>query len=162
MKKDGVLRAVNYPDSCGIGYYPYMDVHELDGVDPKMEGSQTDILPFQIPASALVSRRISNFLAACKNIGTTHYTSGAYRLHPIEWNAGESAGALAVFCVRAKTSPKSVVQAADLLKRYQHDLVDAGISIYWWTDVYDGNPLQSDADGRNLGSDERAGFQAAL
>lgn len=141
MRKNGALRAVNYPDSCGIGYYSYMDVHELAGAVPPMPQSGAPILPFQIPAAALVSRRISNFLAACKNIGTTHYTSGAYRLHPIEWNAGESAGALAAFCVRAKASPKSVVQSADLLKRYQHDLVDAGISIYWWTDVYDGNPL---------------------
>ena len=34
---------------------------------------------------------------ACKNIGTTHITNGCYRLHPVEWNIGEAAGALAAF-----------------------------------------------------------------
>jgi len=30
---------------------------------------------------------------ACKNIGTTRITNGAYRVHTVEWSIGEAAGA---------------------------------------------------------------------
>ena len=36
---------------------------------------------------------MENLLPAGKNIGTTHITNGCYRLHPVEWNIGEVAGA---------------------------------------------------------------------
>ena len=39
--------------------------------------------------------RMENLLPAGKNLGTTHITNGCYRVHPVEWNIGESAGALA-------------------------------------------------------------------
>ena len=35
---------------------------------------------------------LENLIAAGKCLGTTHITNGAYRLHPVEWNAGEAAG----------------------------------------------------------------------
>ena len=37
--------------------------------------------------------RIGNLIAGGKNLGTTHITNGCYRLHPVEWNIGEAAGA---------------------------------------------------------------------
>ena len=47
---------------------------------------------------ALIPQRLENLIAAGKCLGTTHITNGAFRLHPVEWNAGEAAGHLAAFC----------------------------------------------------------------
>src|SRR5207302_3518841 len=74
-------------------------------------------------------------LAACKNLGVTHLTNGAYRLHPIEWNVGESAGALAAFCVKHGVEPKTVRNSQEILRDFQNGLLDAGIPIYWWGDL---------------------------
>ena len=60
-----------------------MDLHACVGNDEVSMLDQT--LPFQIPLGALIPVKTKNLLAACKNIGTTHLTNGAYRLHPIEW-----------------------------------------------------------------------------
>ena len=83
-------RAADCTDSVGVGWYP-IDIHGAPG-DVVATGPTR---PFQIPLGALIPRDgPANLLAACKNIGTTHMTSGCYRLHPIEWNIGEAAGAL--------------------------------------------------------------------
>lgn len=55
-------------------------------------------LPFQIPLGALILLRVRNVLPANGNLGTTHITNGPYRLHPVEWNIGEAAGAVAAWC----------------------------------------------------------------
>ena len=65
-------------------------------------------LPFQIPLGALLPVRVENLLPACKNIGTTHITNGCYRLHPVEWNIGEAAGALAAFAHARRVRPHAV------------------------------------------------------
>ena len=59
-------------------------------------------------------------LPACKNIGTTHLTNGCYRLHPVEWNIGESVGALAAYCLDNDISPRGVRETADRLTDFQH------------------------------------------
>ena len=64
--------------------------------------------PFQIPLGALMPLRMDNLLPACKNLGVTHITNGCYRLHPVEWNIGEAAGALAAWCLEKKLSPRQV------------------------------------------------------
>ena len=64
--------------------------------------------PFEIPLGALIPRRVENLLPAGKNIGTTHITNGCYRLHPVEWNVGEVAGALAAFCLDHAATPRAV------------------------------------------------------
>ena len=62
--------------------------------------TSTSPLPFQIPLGALHPACGSRTCSpACKNIGTTHITNGCYRLHPVEWNIGEAAGALAAFAL---------------------------------------------------------------
>ncbi|MEU2143981.1 FAD-dependent oxidoreductase, partial [Streptomyces globisporus] len=63
-----------------------------------------------------IPRRVRNLLPAGKNIGTTHITNGCYRLHPVEWNIGEVAGALAAHCVAENVEPHRV-QAED--KRFE-------------------------------------------
>jgi hypothetical protein len=61
---------------------------------------------------------MENILPACKNIGTTHITNGCYRLHPIEWNIGESVGFLLAFCLRNSKTLRQVRNDADLLRGY--------------------------------------------
>jgi hypothetical protein len=126
-------RARLFADSCGIGYYP-MDVHAARGEGLSWFGADT--WPFQIPLGALVPVRVTNLLAACKNLGTTHFTNGAYRIHPTEWNVGESAGALAAFSIARGVAPRNVVGVASLLQDFQHALLAAGVPLFWWTDVY--------------------------
>lgn len=122
-----------FADSCGIGHYGGMDIHGLRAVG--MPQMFLNVKPFQIPVGALIPVRVTNLLASCKNIGVTHVTNGAYRLHPVEWNIGESAGALAAFCVKRGVQPRSVWQTPALLRDYQHALLDVGVPLYWWADI---------------------------
>ena len=64
--------------------------------------------PFQIPLGALLPVRVENLLPAAKNLGVTHVTNGCYRLHPVEWNVGEAAGALAAYCLTERLMPRQV------------------------------------------------------
>ncbi|MBV9439996.1 MAG: FAD-dependent oxidoreductase [Candidatus Eremiobacteraeota bacterium] len=134
-------RAVAYPDACGVGTYAFMDGHALRGVNPPMGGFWIPTWPVQLPMRALIPRRLTNLLAACKNIGTTHLTSGIFRLHPLEWNAGESAGALAAFCVTQQKSPHQVAGDPHLTRAYQRALLAQGVPLFWWSDVKFGDAL---------------------
>ena len=96
--------AAPFADSVGIGWYP-IDIHRSGDDDV---GLSCRTRPFQIPLGALIPVRIVNLIAACKNIGTTHLTNGCYRLHPVEWNIGEAAGALAAFALQQGLSPAAV------------------------------------------------------
>jgi hypothetical protein len=64
---------------------------------------------------ALIPQRVENLLPANKNLGTTHITNGCYRRHPVEWNIGESAGALAACCLDHGVSPGAVRNTPGLL-----------------------------------------------
>jgi hypothetical protein len=119
--------AVKYRDSVGIGWYR-IDLHPSTGGNNYIDiGS----CPFQIPLGALIPQRMQNLLPACKNLGTTHITNGCYRLHPVEWNIGESAGALAAFCVEHKVSPRKVHADSHWLGEFQALLVREGIDLDW-------------------------------
>jgi hypothetical protein len=96
-------------------------------------------LPFQIPLGALIPQRPTNLLAACKNIGTTHLSNGSYRLHPVEWNIGEAAGALAAFCLTRGISPREVWEGG-MLRTFQRHLLEQGIPLAWAVDVPPGHP----------------------
>ena len=121
------------------GFYGGLDIHANDAVG--MPQSFTGVKPFQIPLGALIPKRVTNLLAACKNIGFTHITNGAYRLHPIEWNVGESAGALAAFALAQGVAPRNVASTPTLLEALQRALLAAGVPIFWWTDTQFGDPL---------------------
>lgn len=70
--------------------------------------------------------------SACKNIGTTHITNGCYRLHPVEWNIGEVAGALAAYCMQQGYTPRQLRNTQPLLEDFQRLLVSAlGIELAW-------------------------------
>ena len=123
-------RAAHSTDSVGIGWYP-IDIHPVAGD----VGVSCRTRPFQIPLGALLPVRITNLIAASKNIGTTHITNGCYRLHPVEWNIGESAGSLAAFAVRQRIMPRSVRKDSSSLKSFQTTLLAEGIPLAWLVDV---------------------------
>jgi hypothetical protein len=119
--------AVAYPDSVGIGSYR-IDLHPSTGGDPYID---IGCCPFQIPLRALVPVRLENLLPGAKNLGTTHVTNGAYRLHPVEWNVGEAAGRLAGFCRARRTSPRAVAATPVLVEAFQGELAAAGAELAW-------------------------------
>lgn len=131
MKETGLpkdeVRALQYPDSVGIGSYR-MDLHITTTGDHGQYGST---LPFQIPLGALLPQRVENLLPACKNLGVTHLTNGCFRLHPVEWGVGEAAGALAAFCKTRKRSPREVRDTRELLADFQKLLRDDGVRLEW-------------------------------
>ena len=121
------VTAADFPDSVGVGSYR-IDLHPSTGGDNYIDISS---LPFEIPLGALIPQRVENLLPACKNIGTTHITNGCYRLHPVEWNIGESAGALAAFCVREGHLPRHVRNTPKVLDDFQRLLQQQGVEIRW-------------------------------
>jgi hypothetical protein len=62
---------------------------------------------------------MTNLLPACKNAGVTHITNGCYRLHPVEWNIGEAAGALAAYCLDRDLIPTQVRNDRGHLSNFQ-------------------------------------------
>ena len=119
--------AAGFADSAGIGWYP-IDIHRSG---PDDVGASCRTKPFQIPLGALIPVRIANLLAGAKNIGTTHITNGCYRLHPVEWNVGEAAGALAAFSLEKRRAPAAVRADPGLLRRFQAALREAGVPLAW-------------------------------
>ena len=125
--------AEKFADSVGVGCYR-IDLHPSTGKSG--DGSDGDNYidvgsqPFQIPLGALIPLRVENLLPACKNLGVTHITNGCYRLHPVEWNIGEAAGALAAFCLDEKTAPRQVRNGA-LLGEFQKRLQAQGVELDW-------------------------------
>jgi len=125
-------RAAPFPDTVGVGWYA-LDLHPAVG---NMRTLFEPTLPFQIPLGALIPRDGPiNLIAACKNVGTTHISNGAFRLHPVEWNIGESAGTLAAFCCREGCTPRQVFEIKPLLQRFQYRLLERGIPLAWTIDV---------------------------
>jgi hypothetical protein len=122
-------RAEVFKDSVGIGLYLYMDIHKT--CEGYSNGGGDKVFPFQIPLGALIPQRVENLLAACKNLGVTHLTNGCYRLHPVEWNIGESAGILAAYCAKNSLQPRQVRDQAKRLADYQKILTDLGVRIEW-------------------------------
>jgi hypothetical protein len=123
-------------DSVGVGLYP-IDIHPAEGEERLPPEAAA---PFQIPLSALVPQRLQNLLPAAKNIGTTRITNGAFRLHPVEWNIGESAAWVAVFCLDRRLTPQTLAGDAHRLRRLQRRLVRSGIPLHWYVDVPLGDP----------------------
>ncbi len=123
----GKRGAVAYPDSVGIGMYR-IDLHPSTGGDHYLDIAAS---PFQIPLGALLPRRLTNLIAAAKNIGTTHITNGCYRLHPVEWNVGEVAGKLAAHCLSTGKQPAEIRSRADDLAAFQQLLIADGIELAW-------------------------------
>jgi FAD dependent oxidoreductase len=128
----GDLGAKSYPDSVGVGAYR-IDLHPSTGNDGYID---VGAHPFEIPLGALIPIRTRNLLPAAKNIGTTHITNGAYRLHPVEWTVGEVAGHLASFCLERSVSPSEVRAGETLLGEFQRRLTSDGGELRWPSSVH--------------------------
>src|SRR5699024_3809471 len=117
-----------FEDTVGTGHYR-IDLH------PSTAGRNyidIDCFPFQIPLGALIARDVANLVPANKNIGTTHITNGAYRLHPVARSIGEAVGALAEICHRHDVDPVDVRSRAELLSELQNLLrADLGVQLEW-------------------------------
>jgi hypothetical protein len=121
---EGADRAPTFADSVGVGSYR-IDLH------PSTNGRNmidTSTLPFEIPAGSLIPVRMKNLIPACKNIGATHITNGCYRLHPVEWNIGEAAAAMASLMLQLKIEIQGV---ADHISELQILLSDQGVETQW-------------------------------
>jgi hypothetical protein len=116
-----------YRDSVGVGGYR-IDLHPSTGGSNYIDVGS---VPFEIPLGALVPQRVRNLLPAGKNIGTTHITNGCYRLHPVEWNVGEAAGALAAHCIANAVEPQQVQAEDKHFDDFARVLDHAGIQRQW-------------------------------
>jgi hypothetical protein len=75
--------------------------------------------------------RVENLLPGGKNLGVTHITNGAFRVHPVEWNVGEAAGVLAAFCLDRGVEPRAVRNRPELLAELQALSRAQGIELSW-------------------------------
>lgn len=143
-----------FPDSIGIGHYR-IDLHPSTGGTVSPGGRTYVDVPsyrFQIPLGAFIQQqnKVKNLLPAAKNIGTTHITNGCYRLHPVEWNIGEAAGALAAYCLNTSTRPLpyDVWSTAALLGDFQNTVLLGKLGfVLVWPQVNE----QEAPDGRRYG-----------
>jgi hypothetical protein len=126
-KGAGEVSAEAFPDSVGLGSYR-IDLHPSSGGDNYVDVSS---LPFQIPLGALIPRRLENLLAGAKDLGVTHITNGCYRLHPVEWNIGEAAGAVAAFSLDRGEPPRRIRNHRPLLEEFQRLLRRDGVELDW-------------------------------
>jgi hypothetical protein len=127
-QRGDLIGAERFADSVGTGSYR-IDLHPSTAPRTYVDISS---YPFQIPLGALIPVRVENLLPACKNLGVTHITNGCYRLHPVEWNIGEAAGALAAYCLNKGLSPKQVRNTEGHLADFQTLLVDKlGFVLEW-------------------------------
>ena len=78
---------------------------------------------------------MDNLLAAGKCLGVTHITNGCYRLHPVEWNVGEDAGALAAFSLSHRVIPRAVRSNPILLADFQRMLISMGVQLHWPAEI---------------------------
>lgn len=108
-------QATQFNDSVGLASYR-IDLHPSTGGDGYID---IESYPAQIPLGALIPVRVKNLIPGCKNLGTTHLSSGMYRVHPSEWNIGEAAGALASYCVINSLEPRQVKEQSDRLESFQ-------------------------------------------
>lgn len=124
----GMVGAKQFKDTVGVGSYR-IDLHPSTA--PR---NYVDIAnwPFQIPLGSLIHERVENLLPACKNIGSTHITNGCYRLHPVEWNIGETVGALAAYCLEHDETPRGIRETPAKLLDFQHLLsANFGVPLEW-------------------------------
>ncbi len=121
------VQAAAFDDSVGLGSYA-IDLHPTSRGDNYIDFQTAS---FQIPLGALLPVRLDNLLPACKNIGTTHLTSGCYRLHPVEWGIGEAVGALASFAIEQQCLPREVRSQPQRLRDFQRLLTGQGVELAW-------------------------------
>jgi hypothetical protein len=127
----GNLGVRKYEDSVGVGSY-HLDLHPTTRTNRMC---YIPSYPYEIPLGALLPVRVKNVLPACKNIGMTQIANGCYRLHPTEWNIGESAGYLAAYAVKHGITPHEVRAQRHHLDSFLELLDREGIQTHWPDEV---------------------------
>jgi hypothetical protein len=133
-KSPAVRAPTNFADACAICMYG-IDIHKIYGPPGTPWVGVGGVRPFQIPLGSLIPNDAANLIAACKNIGGTHLTSGAYRVHPGEWAIGEAAGVLAAYCAGQVVLPAQAHSNASRVAAIQLRLLEQGAPIFWWDDL---------------------------
>ncbi len=143
----------NFTDSVGIGHYA-ADVHKMWGPPPATPYVGVGpIGVFQIPLGSLIPNDGNNYIAGCKNLGTTHLTSSAYRVHPIEWAIGEAAGVVAAYCAGQNVTPAQAHADDGRRTAIQLRMLERGAPIFCWNDVtYDGDGVRTFAATQLVGA----------
>ncbi|MCC6859328.1 MAG: FAD-dependent oxidoreductase [Bryobacterales bacterium] len=121
-------RARWFADSIGTGFY-MVDIHPCGTGE---RGRMMMPRPFQIPMGAMLPQGVTNFLPAGKNLGVTHVTNGAFRLHPVEWNVGEAAAVMASLALNTGAIPEAWA--------VQRELARAGVPLVWFDDLRTEHP----------------------
>lgn len=116
-----------FEDSVGIGHYR-LDLHPSAAFRNSI---YVEAAPFRIPLGALIPKRVKNVLAAGKCLGVTHITNGCFRLHPTEWNVGQSAAHVAAFAIESAVPPEKIQADRSLLRQLQARLTRDGIPLAW-------------------------------
>ena len=99
-----------------------IDLHPSNGGNNYVDVSN---LPVLIP------QRAENPIPAWRNLWVTHITNGCYRLHPVEWNIGESAGMLVAHCLSTGETPRGVRNDEGRLRDVQRFVAGRDIEIRW-------------------------------
>ncbi|WP_314590477.1 FAD-dependent oxidoreductase [Paenibacillus terrigena] len=120
-----------YDDSVGVGHY-YLDLHMTTASHRSL---YIPSYPYEIPLGALLPIRVKNVLPACKNIGTTQIANGCYRLHPTEWNIGESVGYIVSYAFKNQIQPHDIRQDSKHMQAFQRMIQEQGIQIHWPDDI---------------------------
>lgn len=134
LKLDGPVAVAGEPfkDSVGIGHYS-IDFHPSAAM---RDGLYAPAAPYRIPLGALLPARVTNVIAAGKALGVSHVANGCTRLHPVEWNIGESAGVLASVCIKHNLEPHQIHETPELLAALQDRLSKTGVPLAWpWEDA---------------------------
>lgn len=128
VNENDVTKKTNFFDSIGIGHYN-IDLHMTYASKTHL---YLETKPFEIPMGSLISKNIGNMLAGSKNIGTSHIANGCYRLHPIEWNIGESAGYLVGFAKNKNIKDfRKIYEDKKLIEEFQELISSKGVKIRW-------------------------------
>jgi hypothetical protein len=116
-----------FANSIGIGHY-WIDLH------PSCSGRNSVYVPscpWRMPLGSLIPKRVRNVIAAGKAFGVSHIANAGTRMHPTEWNVGESAGVLAALCLRLDKEPAAILESDDLTSELQRELKTQGVRMTW-------------------------------
>jgi hypothetical protein len=121
--------AEKFADSVGIGCYR-IDLHPSTGGQNYIDVGSW---PFQIPLGSLIPQRVENLLPAVQKPGRDAHHQWLLSPAPVEWNIGESAGALAAHCLQNNLTPRGVRNNENQLKDFQRVLKAQGVELDWPT-----------------------------
>lgn len=128
------------PTSIAVGDY-HTDLHNCntnETLESSFESSSdnSEIGPFQIPLSSLISSNVDGLIAAEKNISVSRLVNGAARLQPITMATGQAAGALAAISAANQVRPRDINPLA-----VQSALLSAKSILYPSFDIDTNHPL---------------------